>query len=148
MTLLFTVLAVAAVFAIAAVVVGREARRLGSVAPRPVFDFEEAVAWVCRHVGDDVAAVLTPDDVRQILNWHLEYFRLKGLSTNGDSASTEGPVVVGGAETVDFVLTRAEASGSTYTPAQVHAVLDAQMTYLEAIGAVGPTAGPGELPPP
>ena len=47
-------------------------------------------------------------------------------------------MVVGGAETVDFVLTRAEAAGSPYTPAQVHAVLDAQMTYLEAIGAVGP----------
>jgi hypothetical protein len=147
MTLLFTVLAIAAVFAIAAVVVGREARRLGTVPPRPVFDFEEAVAWVCRHVGDEVAAVLTPDDVRQILNWHLEYFRLKGLSTNGDSASTEGPVVVGGAETVDFVLHRAEAAGSTFTPAQVHAVLDAQMTYLEAIGAVGPAAGPEETPP-
>ena len=50
--------------------------------------------------------------------------------------------MVGGAETVDFVLTRAEAAGSAYTPAQVHAVLDAQMTYLEAIGAVGPAAGP------
>jgi hypothetical protein len=147
MTLLFTALAVLIVFAIAAAVVGREARRLGSVPPRPVFDFEEAVAWVCRHVGDDVAAVLTPDDVRQILNWHLEYFRLKGLSTNGDSATTEGPVVVGGAETVDFVLTRAEAVGSAYTPAQVHAVLDAQMTYLEAIGAIGPAAGPQEPTP-
>lgn len=147
MTLLFTALAVLIVFAIAAAVVGREARRLGSVPPRPVFDFEEAVAWVCRHVGDDVAAVLTPDDVRQILNWHLEYFRLKGLSTNGDSAATEGPVVVGGAETVDFVLTRAEAVGSAYTPAQVHAVLDAQMTYLEAIGAIGPAAGPQEPTP-
>jgi hypothetical protein len=147
MTLLFTVLAVAVVFAIAAAVVGREARRLGSVPPRPVFDFDEAVAWVCRHVGDDVAAVLTPDDVRQILNWHLEYFRLKGLSTNGHSAQAEGPVVVGGAETVDFVLTRAEAAGSSYTPAQVHAVLDAQMTYLEAIGAIGPAAGPDDPSP-
>jgi hypothetical protein len=142
MTLVFTILAVVVVFAIAAAVVGREARRLGSVPPRPVFDFEEAVAWVCRHVGDEVAAVLTPHDVRQILNWHLEYFRLKGLSTNGDSAHADGPVVVGGAETVDFVLTRAEAAGSVYTPAQVHAVLDAQMTYLEAIGAIGPATGP------
>ena len=148
MTLVFTILAVVVVFAIAAVVVGREARRLGSVPPRPVFDFDEAVAWVCRHVGDEVAAVLTPNDVRQILNWHLEYFRLKGLSTNGDSAHADGPVVVGGAETVDFVLTRAEAAGSSYTPAQVHAVLDAQMTYLEAIGAIGPAAGPQDPSPP
>jgi hypothetical protein len=54
----------------------------------------------------------------------------------------EGAVVVSGAETVDFVLKRAEAVGSPYTPEQVHAVLDAQMTYLEEIGAVGPVDGP------
>jgi hypothetical protein len=141
--LLSVVLAAALVFAIAAVVVGREARRLASQPRRPVFDFEDAVAWVCRHVGDDVAAELTPDDVRRILHWHLEYFRLKGVSSNGSRAGGDQPVVVGGAETVEFVLSKAEALGSPYTAAQVHAVLDAQMAYLATIGAVGPATGPG-----
>jgi hypothetical protein len=140
-------LAVAAVFAIAAVVVGREARRLASKAPGRVFEFEDAVSWVCDHVGHDVAAVLSPDDVRRILNWHLEYFRIKGVSSNGASPKVDGPVVVSGAETVDFVLRQAEASGLDYTPAQVHAVLDAQMSYLESIGAVGPVADPDEGTP-
>src|SRR5438477_10584370 len=144
MAVVLVIIAVAAVFAIAAVVVGREARRLARQSPRPTFDFDEAVDWVCGHVGDDVAAVLSPEDVRTILNWHLEYFRLKGVSTNGSSAASEGRVVVGGAETVDYVLARAQALGSPYTPAQVHAVLEAQMTYLEAIGAVGPEAEAGE----
>ena len=142
MIVLFAALALGIVFVIAAVVIGRESKRLGNVAPRPVFDFEEAVEWVCRHVSDDVAAELTPDDVRQIINWHLEYFRLKGVSSNGHGAHSEGPVVVGGAETVDFVLMKAQSAGSEYTPAQVHAVLDAQMTYLEAIGAIGPVDPP------
>jgi hypothetical protein len=140
--LVFSVVALLIVFVIAAVVIGREARRLGNVPPKPVFDFEEAVEWVCRHVSDDVAAELSPDDVRQIINWHLEYFRLKGVSSNGHGTQSEGPVVVGGAETVDFVLMRAQSAGSMYTPAQVHAVLDAQMTYLEAIGAIGPVDPP------
>ena len=146
MTLLvFVVLAAVAVFAIAAVVVGREARRLSAETPQRVFDFEDAVSWVCQHVSDEVAAVLTPDDVRRILNWHLEFFRLRGVASNGSSARPpKGPVVVGGAETVDYVLMRAEAVGSPYTPEQVHAVLDAQMTYLESIGAVGPQADPDE----
>ena len=43
MTVVFTILAVVVVFAIAAAVVEREARRLGSVPPRPVFDFEKTV---------------------------------------------------------------------------------------------------------
>ena len=151
MAVVLGVLAVAVVFAIAAVVIGREARRLAAKPPQRVFDFEDAVSWVCDHVSDDVAAILSPDDVRRILNWHLEYFRLKGVSSNGDSAHTEGPVVVSGAETVEFVLMRAEAMGAEYTAEQVHAVLDAQMTYLEEIGAVGPVAdpddGPGAPPP-
>jgi hypothetical protein len=138
MGVLLGVLAAALIFAIAAVVVGREARRLATKAPGRVFEFEDAVTWVCDHVGDRVAAVLSPDDVRQILNLHLEYFRMKGVSANGDSPSVGRPVVVSEAETVDFVLRRAEALGAAYTPEQVHAVLDAQMTYLTEIGAVGP----------
>jgi len=145
--LVFGILAAAIVFAIAAVVIGREARRLAGKPPGRVFEFEDAVSWVCDHVGDDVAAVLSPDDVRQILNWHLEYFRMKGVSSNGSSARPESQVVVSGAETVDFVLKQAEVKGAAYTPEQVHAVLDAQMTYLEQIGAVDPVAESDEGPP-
>jgi hypothetical protein len=134
----------AVVFAIAALVIGREARRLDAVPPRPVFDMDQAVLWVADHLPFNVSAVLSHDDVRKIIDWNLEYFRTKGVSGNGSSAHTEGPVVVGGAETVDWVLGRAKALGTTYTAAQVHAVLDAQMTYLEAIGAIGPEAPPGE----
>ncbi len=144
MGLFLGVLAVAAVFAIALVVIGREARRLATKPPGRVFEFEDAVAWVCDHVGPEVAAVLSPDDVRQILNWHLEFFRMKGVSSNGHSSDSDGPVVVSGAETVDFVMMKAAAAGSPYTPAQIHAVLDAQMGYLEDIGAVGPVDERGD----
>jgi len=89
--------------------------------------------------------VLSHADVRNIIDWNLEYFRSKGVSGNGSSPHLDGPVVVGGAETVDFVLARAQQVGTSYTAAQVHAVLDAQMTYLEAIGAIGPEAPPDSL---
>ena len=139
-------LAVAIVFVIAAVVIGREARRLDAVPPRPTFDLDEAVEWVANNLPFEVRAVLSHADVRRIIHWNLEYFRLKGVSGNGHTTNPEGPVVVGGAETVDYVLARAEAVGSPYTAPQVHAVLDAQMSYLEAIGAVGPEAPPDERP--
>jgi hypothetical protein len=140
MALVFVVLAAAIVFAIAAAVVGREARRLDATAPNPTFDMDEAVEWVADHLPFAVSAELSHDDVRRIIDWNLEFFRLKGVSGNGHGAAAEGPVVVGGAETVDYVLARAQAIGADYTAAQVHAVLDAQMTYLEAIGAIGPQA--------
>ncbi|MDP9075052.1 MAG: hypothetical protein M3N98_12995 [Actinomycetota bacterium] len=142
MVVVYAVIAVVVVFAIAAVVVGREARRLDAVPPRPVFDMDEAVAWVADHLPFEVSAVLTHSDVRNIIDWNLEYFRSKGVSGNGSTPHLEGQVVVGGAETVDWVMARALKVGTSYTAAQVHAVLDAQMTYLEAIGAIGPEAPP------
>ncbi len=144
MIFVYIVVAMALVFAVAAVVVGREARRLDAVPPRPVFDPDEAVEWVANHLPFDVSALLSHDDVRRILDWNLQYFRSKGVSGNGSSPHVQTPIIVGGAETVAFVLEQAGRLGKDYTPAQVHAVLDAQMTYLEAIGAIGPEA-PDEL---
>ena len=143
MAVVYGVIVLVLIFGIAAAVIGREARRLDAVPPNPVFDLNEAVTWVADHLPFDVSAVLSHDDVRRIIDWNLEYFRTKGVSGNGHSTHTEGPVVVGGAETVDYVLHRAQAVGSPYTAVQVHAVLEAQMTYLEAIGAIGPEAPDG-----
>ena len=144
MTLVYGALALVAVFGIAAVVIGREARRLDAVPPRPVFDMDQAVEWVAEHLPFEVSAVLSHADVRNIIDWNLEYFRSKGVSGNGSSPHLDSQVVVGGAETVDWVMAKAEQNGTTFTAAQIHAVLDAQMTYLEAIGAIGPEAAPGE----
>jgi hypothetical protein len=144
MILVFAALVGLLVFAIAAAVIGREARRLDAVPPRPVFDMDEAVEWVSEHLPFEVSAVLSHADVRRIIDWNLEYFRTKGVSGNGSGPVTDGPVVVGGAETVDYVLARAVSEGVDYTAPQVHAVLDAQMSYLEAIGAIGPEAPPDE----
>ena len=98
---------------------------------------QDVVSWVTRHLPFEVSERLSEQDVRQIIDWNLEYFRSRTTSGNGHSASVEAPIVVAGAETVDYVLERAGAVGTSYTPAQVHAVLAAQMSYLESIGAVG-----------
>jgi hypothetical protein len=135
------------VLAIAAALVVREASRMSSDPPAAVFDPDEAYDWVVRHVPDDVAATLTPDDVRRILDFQLEYFQRKGVSGNGSSSHPLGPVVVGGSETVDYILERAAATGEEYLPEQIHAVIETQLAYLRAIGAVGPAAPPDGPPP-
>ena len=123
--------------AIAAWFVIREAGRLAVEPPPPVFDIDEAYDWVVAHLPDVVAATLTPDDVRRILDLQLEFFRRKGVTGNGSSAHPPGDVIVGGAETVDYILGRAAATGEEYLPEQVHAVVETQLAYLRAIGAVG-----------
>ena len=70
---------------------------------------------------------------------------MKGMSAGTDGPLPDGSVVVGPEEVADCVLGRARATRSAYSEDQVAAVLDAQMGYLEAIGAIGPEATPDEL---
>jgi hypothetical protein len=150
MGLVVAMLVVGLVIAIAAAIVVREAGRLAKEPPPPVFDLEEAYEWVVAHVPDDVAATLTPDDVRRILDLQVEFFERKGVSGNGSNRKPAASVVIGGPETVDYIIERAAAAGEEYLPEQVHAVIETQLTYLRAIGAVGPPAPPadgGDRPP-
>lgn len=133
-------LVVAVVLFLAAVAVMRESARMDREPPTRPFDFEEAVEWVVRHIPDDVAATLTLDDVHRILDLQLHYFRKKGVSRNGQTGQPRGTVIVGGSETVDFIVDEAAKQGLAYSSQQVHAVIDTQLTYLRSIGAIGPPA--------
>jgi hypothetical protein len=128
--------------AIAAVLVVREAGRIGDAPPAAIFDPDDAYEWVVEHVPDDVAATLTHDDVRRILGFQLEFFERKGVAQNGSTPKLSGPVVVGGAEQVAYIVERCAATGEAYLPEQVHGVVETQLSYLRAIGAIGPPADP------
>jgi hypothetical protein len=138
-------LVVGLIVAIAAALVIREAGRVAKEPPPAVFDLDEAHDWVVAHVPDVVAATLTSDDVRRILEFQLEYFEKKGVSGNGSGHRTPGPVVVGGAEAVAYIVDRAASTGEAYLPEQVYGVLETQISYLRSIGAIGP---PADEPPP
>ncbi|HXY94237.1 MAG TPA: hypothetical protein VEP49_17290 [Acidimicrobiia bacterium] len=129
------------VIAIAAFIVTREAGRIARHPPPALYDPDAAYQWVVTHLPEQIAVTLTPDDVRRILGFQVEFFRRKGVSGNGSTEYPSGTVVIGGAETVAFILERAAATGEPYLPEQVHGVLDTQLAYLRAIGAIGPAAG-------
>jgi hypothetical protein len=134
------VLVIAVVVAVAAWLVIREAGRIAKEPPPAIFDLDEAHDWVVAHVPDDVAATLTSDDVRRILEFQLEYFEKEGVSGNGSGSKVSGPIVIGGAEVVAYIVERAASTGEAYLPEQVHGVLETQIAYLRSIGAVGPPA--------
>jgi len=140
MAVVLGALAVGLILLIAAVAILRESHRLAALPPRPTFDPDAALEWVVQHIADDAAATLTVDDVRVILDLQLQYFKAKGVSQNGSSAHPVGPVVIGGSETVSYILEQAAAQGADFTAEQVHAVVETQLAYLRAIGAVGSKA--------
>jgi hypothetical protein len=136
------------VVAIGAVFVVREAGRIARDPPGALFDSEDAYDWVVEHLSDDAAATLTPDDVHRILDLQIEFFR-GGVAGNGDERGAPRSVVVGGPEQVAYIVQRAATDGETYLPEQVEAVIETQLSYLRAIGAVGPPASADDdgLPP-
>jgi hypothetical protein len=146
-------LLVGMVIAIAAFFVTREATRIAREPPPALYHLDDALAWVVEHLPDDVAATLTVDDVRRILEGQVDFFKRKGVSSNGSTAYPPGPVVIGGSETVEYIIERSAADGETYLPEQVYGVIDTQLSYLRAIGAVGPQrdddvdSDPGNFPP-
>jgi hypothetical protein len=140
MAVVLGALAVGLILLIAAVAILRESHRLAALPPRPTFDPDAALEWVVQHIADDAAATLTVDDVRVILDLQLQYFKAKGVSQNGSTAHPVGPVVIGGSETVSYILEQAAAKGNDFTAEQVHAVVETQLAYLRAIGAVGSKA--------
>ena len=77
-------------FAIAAVVVGREARRLDSVAPRSVYIVDEAVEFVAEYLPPDTQGRLTPDELEQLLTFHMRWLHAKGLQPANVDRSPPG----------------------------------------------------------
>jgi hypothetical protein len=130
------------IVAVAAVLVVREAGRIARRPPPALFDPDDAFEWVVDQLPDDVAATLTADDVRRILDLQREYLDRKGAAPDGTNGDRRGPLVVGGAEEARYIVERSSATGEAYIPEQVHAVVEAQLGYLRAIGAVGPPARP------
>ncbi len=140
-------LVVGLVLAIAAALVVREAGRIAREPPPALFDPDDAFEYVVAHVPDDVAATLTVDDVRRILDFQLEYWKQRGVVSNGFTGEPDAPVVFGDAETLDYILQRATETGDPYIAEQVHGVIETQIGYLRSIGAVGPPTGGVDQPP-
>jgi hypothetical protein len=157
MTWIFVVVGAVAVFAVAAVTVGREAFRLGHQ-PRPtIFDLDEAVAYVADDLSDEAQALLSYDEVRGLVFAELEHLRDQGIIALPGEESERGrmvveptaagngeadSVVVDDDDAVAVVLGQAETQGIDVTDEDVFAVVASLHRYLAAIGAVGPAAGP------
>jgi hypothetical protein len=58
-TVIFLIVSVFIVFAIAAVTIGREAHRLDALSPRAVYEIDFAVDWVADHLPEETQARLT-----------------------------------------------------------------------------------------
>ena len=148
-TVAFSVLAAVVSFVIAAVVIGREARRLDSVAPRAVYDLDQAIEFVADRLPAETQSRLTFDELRVLLKLHMRWIHEKGLQPADviDRPQDITEVIVLGEETLTaYLLGKAEESRiEVLDDVDVVHVVRAHLAYFESIGAVGPSASSNDL---
>ncbi len=144
-TIVFAVIAAALVFVIAAVAVGREAHRLDAVAPRVVYQLDEAVDFVCDRLPEESQARLTPAEVEQLLVFHMRWLHQQGLQPDDVvdlPQSIDDPVVLTEDTLTAYLIGQAEDNGvDLLDDVDAVNVVEAHLAYFDAIGAVGPQAG-------
>lgn len=144
-TIVFAVVAVVIVFVIAAVAIGREAHRLDAVAPRAVYQLDEAVDFVCDRLPETSQARLTPAEVQVLLLCHMRWLHTKGLQPDrvvDRPQDIDEQVVITEDSLIAYLLGEAEREGvELLDDVDAVAVAEAHLRYFEAIGAVGPVAG-------
>lgn len=143
-TWVFVTVAAVLTFAIAAGVIGREAHRLDSVAPRTVYDIDEAVEFVADRLPAASQARLTPDELATMLALHLRWLHDKGLQPDrvvDRRQDITATTIVTDDSVVAHLLGEADSNGITVLDdVDVVNVVDAHLAYFDAIGAIGPTA--------
>ena len=143
-TIVFLALSVVSVFVIAAVVIGREARRLDAVAPRVVYRIDLAVDFVAAAIPPETQARLTLDELRELLLGHLNWLadrNLMPIDVVDRPQHIDTPLVVDEMHLAAFLLDEAVKRGvQLLDDVDVVHVLDAHNSYFAAIGAVGPKA--------
>jgi len=137
------------VFVIAAIVIGREAHRLDALAPRAIYDIDEATSFVADRLPSNSQARLTYAELRKMLVLHMGWLHSKGLQPQDvtDRRQDINESVVFGEETLTaYLLGQAqEARIEVLDDVDVVHVVRAHLDYFEAIGAVGPSASSTDL---
>jgi hypothetical protein len=151
LAIVLIVIGAVVVFAIAAAAVGTAAGRLATEPPKNFFDIEEAVEFIADRLPDDLTARCSYDEVRQVLYWHLGYLKTKGLAAEGTpeilaDRNGRGPVVVADDDSIGWVLGKASDAGLELDDVDVLLIVDAELEYLRAIGAIGPAVASPEEP--
>ena len=137
-----SIIAALLVFAIAAVIIGREARRLDSVAPRAVYELEQATQFVADNLPSETQARLTFAELRKLLVFHMRWLHDKGLQPAGvvDRRQDIVDEVVIDERTLTAYLLDAAEKNNIEILDDVDAVyvVKAHLKYFDAIGAIGP----------
>ena len=141
---LFIVIAAIGVFLVAALTIGREARRLDAMAPRAVYQLEQAADFVAMSLPESTQARLTMEELEKLLVLHMNWLHSKGLlpaKAVDQRQDISTPIVVTEDSLIAYLLGESDKAGiQIMDDVDLVNVTDAHLAYFDAIGAVGPEA--------
>ena len=141
---LFIVIAAIGVFLIAALTIGREARRLDAMAPRAVYQLEQAADFVAMSLPETTKARLTMEELEQLLVMHMNWLHGKGLLPDkavDHRQDNTTRLVVTEESLIAYLLGESDKAGiQIIDDVDLVTVTAAHLAYFDAIGAVGPVA--------
>ena len=141
---LYIVAAAVSVFLIAALTIGREARRLDAMAPRAVYQLEQAADYVAMSLPEATQARLTMEELEKLLVLHMNWLHSKGLlpaKAVDQRQDISTPIVVTEDSLIAYLLGESDKAGiQIMDDVDLVNVTDAHLAYFDAIGAVGPVA--------
>ena len=141
---LYIVAAAVSVFLIAALTIGREARRLDAMAPRAVYQLEQAADYVAMSLPEATQARLTMEELEKLLVLHMNWLHSKGLlpaKAVDQRQDISTPIVVTEDSLIAYLLGESDKAGiQIIDDVDLVNVTDAHLAYFDAIGAVGPVA--------
>jgi hypothetical protein len=130
-------IAAIAVFAVSRVSVELE----GTIAPA-LLEVDDAVEVVAESLPFEVSAVVSHDDVRQVVDWVLDWFDELGMVSDfgeelGGEWIREERAVADEIGAVDYAVARAIDEDTDIDSLHVTVIVDSFVRYLRDIGAVG-----------
>ena len=141
---LYIVAAAVSVFLIAALTIGREARRLDAMAPRAVYQLEQAADYVAMSLPEATQARLTMEELEKLLVLHMNWLHSKGLlpaKAVDQRQDISTPIVVTEDSLIAYLLGESDKAGiQIIDDVDLVNVTEAHLAYFDAIGAVGPVA--------
>jgi len=137
---LFALLGLVIVVVIGLVVVGRETARLASSGRPAVFEMDEAVAFIADRLPEQTQGRISHEDVRWVLLADADLLETATSELPAAKIAEAAVEVVDEEAAIARILALADEADRDLADKDVVAVLDARLSYLEAIGAIGPEA--------
>ena len=133
MAYLIIIVGCVAIVAIGLVFVGSGVAKTSAMPDQIVVDVHEAIEFCAEALPTNVSSVLSYDELRVLLRFHLEWIQAFHFTPEGDP---DGPIVFEEFDALAYVMERATVSRLGVDPAHAAAVIRAHSEYLQTMGAI------------